>query len=68
MPPCSPLPGRAPGLPGSWAAAGAKAKVAQELRSALHRLPRPDQASGSDLLGRGLPPLPHEPPASGTGK
>lgn len=54
--PCSPLPGQAPGLLGSWAAAGTK--VAQELRSALHRLPRPNPAPGSDLPGRDFLPPP----------
>lgn len=59
--PRSPLPGWALWAPSSWAVAGAK--VAQELRSALHLLPRPGLASGSDLPRRGLPlpPLPHVP-------
>lgn len=59
--PRSPLPGSALWAPGSWAVAAAK--VAQELRSAPHPLPRPSPASGSDLPRRGLPlpPRPHVP-------
>lgn len=46
------------GLLGSWEAGQQRlgSKLSQELRSALHRLPRPNPASGSDLPRRGLPP------------